>query len=74
MKKEEENSIDSVGKNLFNLIRGKKIIIFKNFYRFYEFAIRDKISHDAFKDSLGIFGIDSLSFLSDRMFAAMDHE
>ena len=32
------------------------------------------MSLDAFKDSVGIFGIDSLCFLSDRMFAVMDHE
>ncbi len=51
-------------RNLSNLIQGKQIFILY-FDRFYEFAIRDKISHDAFKDSLGIFGIDSLSFLSD---------
>jgi Ca2+-binding EF-hand superfamily protein len=30
------------------------------------------MSHDLYKESLGIFAIDSLSFLSDRMFAVMD--
>lgn len=30
------------------------------------------MSAQAFRDSLGIFGIDSLSFLSDRMFQVMD--
>jgi hypothetical protein len=30
------------------------------------------MSHAAYKESLGIFGIDSLGFLSDRMFAVMD--
>ena len=30
------------------------------------------MSHAAYKESLGIFGIDSLSFLSDRMFQVMD--
>lgn len=28
--------------------------------------------HSQYKESLGIFAIDSLSFLSDRMFAVMD--
>lgn len=28
--------------------------------------------HSAYKESLGIFAIDSLSFLSDRMFSVMD--
>ncbi len=32
------------------------------------------MSLDAFKDSVGIFGIDSLSFLSDRMFSIMDKD
>jgi len=32
------------------------------------------MTHAAYKDSLGIFGIDSLSFLSDRMFAVMDSD
>ena len=32
------------------------------------------LSHAAYKESLGIFGIDSLGFLSDRMFAVMDYE
>lgn len=40
--------------------------------RFQEFAIRDMLTHDGFKESVGIFGIDSLSFLSDRMFVIMD--
>jgi len=30
------------------------------------------MSHAAYKESLGIFGIDSLGFLSDRMFSVMD--
>ena len=30
--------------------------------------------HSAYKESLGIFAIDSLSFLSDRMFAVMDKD
>lgn len=42
--------------------------------RFHEFAIRGKMSHAAYKDSLGIFGIDSLGFLSDRMWAIMDRK
>ena len=40
--------------------------------RFAEFSIRGQMSHDLYKESLGIFAIDSLSFLSDRMFAVMD--
>ena len=44
------------------------------FNRFHEFAIRGKMSHAAYKDSLGIFGIDSLGFLSDRMWAIMDRK
>jgi len=40
--------------------------------RFEEFAIRNYLSHAAYKESLGIFGIDSLGFLSDRMFSVMD--
>ena len=40
--------------------------------RFAEFSIRGRMSHDSYKESLGIFAIDSLSFLSDRMFAVMD--
>ena len=32
------------------------------------------MSHESFKESLGVFGIDSLSFLSDRMFAVMDDD
>lgn len=42
--------------------------------RFEEFAIRGWLSHRSYKESLGIFGIDSLSFLSDRMFAVMDQD
>ena len=30
------------------------------------------LTHNWFKESVGIFGIDSLSFLSDRMFVIMD--
>jgi len=30
------------------------------------------MSYGAFKESLGVFGIDSLAFLSDRMFKVMD--
>lgn len=30
------------------------------------------MSRQSFKESLGIFGIDSLSFLSERMFTVMD--
>lgn len=41
-------------------------------FRFAEFAINGNLSHAAFKESLGIFGIDSLSFLSDRMYSIMD--
>ncbi len=37
-------------------------------FRFAESAIRGHMSHAAYRESLGIFGIDSLSFLSDRMF------
>ena len=40
--------------------------------RFEEFAVRDELSRQHFKESLGIFGIDSLSFMSDRMFSVMD--
>ena len=32
------------------------------------------MSHAAYKESLGIFGIDSLGFLSDRMWAVMDRK
>ena len=32
------------------------------------------MSHAAFKESLGIFGIDSLSFLCDRMYHVMDQK
>ena len=32
------------------------------------------MSRSSFKESLGIFGIDSLSFLSDRMFTVMDQD
>jgi Ca2+-binding EF-hand superfamily protein len=42
--------------------------------RFEQFAIRGYMSRVAFKESLGIFGIDSLGFLSDRMFQVMDEE
>lgn len=42
--------------------------------RFEEFSIRGKMSHSAYKESLGIFAIDSLGFLSDRMFAVMDSD
>jgi len=34
--------------------------------------LNGRLTHAAFKDSLGIFGIDSLGFLSDRMFTVMD--
>ena len=40
--------------------------------RFFQYAINQELSHAAFKDSLGIFGIDSLSFMCDRMFQVMD--
>ena len=43
-------------------------------HRFEEYAIRNYMSHAAYKESLGIFGIDSLGFLSDRMFAVMDQK
>ena len=33
-----------------------------------------KMTHKSYKESLGIFGIDSLSFLSDRMFTIMDRD
>lgn len=32
------------------------------------------MSRFSFKESLGIFGIDSLSFLSERMFTVMDQD
>ena len=40
--------------------------------RFMQFSDGIKMSHKNYKESLGIFGIDSLSFLSDRMFTIMD--
>jgi Ca2+-binding EF-hand superfamily protein len=42
--------------------------------RFEQYALRGFLSRQAFKESLGIFGIDSLGFLSDRMFQVMDQE
>jgi Ca2+-binding EF-hand superfamily protein len=42
--------------------------------RFEEYSIRNKMSHQSFKESLGILAIDSLSFLSDRMFKVMDRD
>ena len=32
------------------------------------------MTHKQYKDSLGMMGIESLSFLSDRMFDAMDQD
>ena len=40
--------------------------------RFEEFAIRNYLHYSGYKESLGIFGMDSLGFLSDRMFKVMD--
>ena len=33
-----------------------------------------KLSHKNYRESLGIIGIESLSFLCDRMFNAMDKD
>ena len=51
-------------------------IVFLNFHhflccRFMEYANGKCLSRYNYKESLGIFGIDSLSFLSDRMFDIM---
>ena len=80
--KKEESLIDSQMKNFYNSTKGNwsaNTFILKLdylldlfYYRFHEFAIRDMLTHDGFKESVGIFGIDSLSFLSDRMFVIMD--
>jgi len=35
-------------------------------------AVNQKLSHKTFRESMGIIGIESLSFLCDRMFKVMD--
>lgn len=42
--------------------------------RFEQGAINHKLSFKKFRDTLGIIGIESLSFLGDRMFKAMDKD
>lgn len=40
--------------------------------RFESYAINHRLSHKNYRESLGIIGIESLSFLCDRMFKVMD--
>ena len=59
--------------NFLNLPRGRylhKLIV----YRFKQYAVNQKISHKNYRESLGIIGIESLSFMCDRMFNIMDKD
>ena len=42
--------------------------------RFESKAVNHHMSFKNYKDSLGLIGVDSLSFLADRMFAVMDED
>lgn len=42
--------------------------------RFQQYAVNQKISHKDYRESLGIIGIESLSFMCDRMFHIMDRD
>lgn len=42
--------------------------------RFQAYAVNQKISHKNYRESLGIIGIESLSFMCDRMFKIMDKD
>ena len=42
--------------------------------RFQMYAVNHKISHKNYRESLGIIGIESLSFMCDRMFNIMDRD
>ena len=44
------------------------------FYRFESYAVNHKLSHKSYRESLGIIGIESLSFMCDRMFNVMDKD
>jgi len=43
-------------------------------FRFQQYAVNQKISHKDYRESLGIIGIESLSFMCDRMFHIMDRD
>ena len=43
-------------------------------YRFQSYAVNHKVSHKNYRESLGIIGIESLSFMCDRMFKIMDKD
>lgn len=48
--------------------------IFVCMFRFESQAVNHKLSHKHYRDSLGIIGIESLSFMCDRMFQVMDKD
>lgn len=49
-------------------------IILTSFVRFNQAAVNNRLSLEAFRDSMGIIGIESLSFMCDRMYKAMLRE
>ena len=60
-------------KNCLNSLKGNKIHEI-NCIRFQAYAVNQKISHKNYRESLGIIGIESLSFMCDRMFKIMDKD
>ena len=56
--------------NFMNKLKGNYNTLIQ--YRFEEIAVEHTLTKKRYRDSLGIIGIESLSFLSDRMFAVMD--
>ena len=45
-----------------------------HFYRFESSAVNHKLSFKKYRESLGIMGVESLSFMCDRMFNSMDKD
>jgi Ca2+-binding EF-hand superfamily protein len=42
--------------------------------RFESLAVNDRMDYKKYRESLGLFGMESLAFMADRMFAAMDQD
>ena len=73
-----EESIDWAMKNFLNSLKGIVQYIYNDIFfcefRFQQYAVNQKISHKNYRESLGIIGIESLSFMCDRMFNIMDKD